>query len=61
MNLDVFLHTHIEARYAWEPDEYRHGPSFFYPKEQRYDSQYAYCEERYGDLKRRIAEKLLKW
>ncbi|MCL2812330.1 MAG: hypothetical protein FWD25_10665 [Clostridia bacterium] len=58
MNADAFLHTHIEARYAWEPDEYRRGPSWRYPIEKRCDPQCAYNKERYGDLKQKIAAAL---
>ena len=58
MNADAFLHTHIEARYAWEPEEYRRGPSWRYPVEQRCDPQYAYNEEHHGELKQKIAAAL---
>ena len=58
MNLDHYLHTHIIARYDWEPDEYKTGLSFSYPKEQRYQEQYEYSEQNYGDLKRKITEAL---
>lgn len=60
MNLDNFLHTHIEARYDWEPDEYKCRPSYFYPKEQRYVQYHEYCEERHGDMKRKISEALIE-
>jgi diadenosine tetraphosphate (Ap4A) HIT family hydrolase len=56
MNLDSYLHTHIEARYEWEPDEYRKRPSFFYTKELRYKEQYEFSN--FDDLKRNIAEAL---
>lgn len=59
MNLDHYLHTHIEARYDWEPAEYKIRPSFFYPRDQRYLPQYEYSEERYGNLKRQLTEALL--
>src|SRR5262249_29226080 len=29
------LHAHIHPRYAWEPDEYRHGPVWLYPPSAR--------------------------
>ena len=32
-NLDPVLHAHIVPRYASEPDEYRKGPPWSYPKE----------------------------
>lgn len=60
MNLDCYLHTHIEARYDWEPDEYKCRPSWFYPKEKRYIVEYEYCEERYGELKRKISANLVE-
>lgn len=60
MNLDHYLHVHIEARYIWEPDEYKCRPSYFYPKEQRYSKQYEYSDEKYGDLKREITQNLLE-
>ena len=56
MNLDHYLHTHIEARYEWEPDEYKIRPSYFYPKEQRFGQEYEYSEDKYGELKRQITE-----
>lgn len=60
MNLDHYLHAHIEARYDWEPEVNRCRPSYFYPKEQRYGSQYEYSDEKYGDLKTNITENLLE-
>ena len=41
-NLDTFLHAHIWARYAWEPEEYRTGPAWNYPKERRCDERFAF-------------------
>ena len=58
MNLDHYLHTHVEARYEWESDEYRSRPSYFYPREQRFGQEYAYNEQKYGELKQRITEAL---
>jgi diadenosine tetraphosphate (Ap4A) HIT family hydrolase len=34
-NLDPALHTHIFPRFLHEPDEYRKGPVYYYPREQR--------------------------
>jgi len=59
-NFDNYLHTHIEARYNWEPDEYKCRPSWFYPIEERYSSQYEYSEAKYGELKQKITECLLR-
>ena len=60
MNLDHFLHTHIEARYDWEPEEYKNRPSYFYPKEIRYVPQYEYSAGNWGELKKRITNCLLE-
>ena len=60
MNLDNYLHAHIEARYDWEPDENKRRPSYFYPKEQRYSSQYEFSEEKYGVLKSNITSNLIE-
>lgn len=60
MNLDHYLHTHIEARYDWEPDENKRRPSYFYPKELRYSPEWAYSEEKYGEMKRKLTEHLNK-
>lgn len=54
MNLDHYLHAHIEARYDWEPEQYKQRSSYFYPKEQ----QYEYSEQKYSDLKKKITEVL---
>lgn len=58
MNLDHYLHAHIQARYDWEPDEYKCRPSFFYPKELRYAPQYEYDEAKHGGMKREITAAL---
>ena len=58
MNSDHYLHTHIEARYEWEPDEYKSKPTCFYPREQRFGHEYEYSEQQYGELKSRITEAL---
>lgn len=58
MNLDHYLHAHIEARYDWEPDEYKCRPSYFYPEELRYRKKFEYNENKYGELKRNITEAL---
>lgn len=58
MNLDHYLHAHIEARYDWEPEQFKQGPSYFYPKELRYAEKYEYSEQKYGKLKRNITDAL---
>lgn len=58
MNKDNFLHTHIEARYDWEPNEYKYRPSWTYPEQERYTEQYAFNETQHGQLKKKLAEVL---
>ena len=60
MNMDHYLHTHIEARYEHEAEEYRSRPTYFYPREQRFGQEYEYSEEKYGELKRKIKEALIE-
>lgn len=60
MNLDHYLHTHIVARYDWEPEEYKCRPVYFYPKEETNHNKYQYSDKKYGDLKRKITENLLE-
>ncbi len=60
MNLDKYLHAHIEARYEWEPEEYKSRPTYSYPKEQRYIEKYEYSEDKYGYLKVAIADKIIE-
>jgi diadenosine tetraphosphate (Ap4A) HIT family hydrolase len=55
MNLDHFLHTHVEPRYDWEQEPYRSGPGFLYPGEIRFAPEHEYSEKRHGALKREIA------
>ena len=58
MNADHYLHTHIEARYDWEPDSNKRRPVCLYPREERFSKEAEYSEEKHGELKRRIAEEL---
>ncbi len=51
MNQEHFLHTHIEARYSWEPPENLRRPTFFYPKEQRWNPECEFSEAKHGKLK----------
>jgi diadenosine tetraphosphate (Ap4A) HIT family hydrolase len=34
------LHAHVHARYAWEPREFRDGPVWRYPLEDRFSEQH---------------------
>ncbi len=54
MNAESFLHGHIQARYAWEPDAYRMGPVWNYPREQRADDRHYFTGEKYVALKEQI-------
>ena len=58
MNADPYLHTHIEARYDWEPDSNKRRPVCLYPREERFSKEAEYSEEKHGELKRRIAVEL---
>lgn len=60
MNYDTYLHAHIQARYAWEPDEYRTGPAWRYPREQQYDDRYFCIGEKYKALQEQIKTALRK-
>jgi len=46
MNQYYPLHAHIQARYAWEPEEYRTGPVSNYPQSVRSDPQCYYAAEK---------------
>ena len=60
MNLDHYLHTHIEARYDWEPVENKCRPTWFYLQELRYSEQYEYTDEKFGELRDKIREALFR-
>jgi len=57
-NTDAYLHAHVWPRYEWEPEAYRGGPVWRYPREQRFAPEHVYSDERHGDLRRRIGEAL---
>jgi diadenosine tetraphosphate (Ap4A) HIT family hydrolase len=57
-NTDEYLHAHVWPRYDWEPQEYRGGPVWRYPRDQRFADVHAYSDERHGDQRRRIGEAL---
>lgn len=58
MNADHYLHTHIEARYDWEPESNKRRPVCLYPREERFSKEAEYNEEKHGEMKCKIAEKL---
>ena len=57
-NTDEYLHAHVWPRYEWEPQEYRGGPVWRYPREQRFAPAHAYSDERHGELRHRIGAAL---
>lgn len=57
-NTDAYLHAHVWPRYEWEPEEYRGGPAWRYPREHLFAEEHAYSDERHGDLRRRIGAAL---
>lgn len=59
-NADHYLHAHVQARYDWEPEEYRRGPAFGYPREMWTGEQHQFSEEKHGDLKARLTARLLE-
>ena len=60
MNKDCYLHTHIEARYDWETDEYKYRPSWMYPENERFTEKYAFNQVQHGELKQKLAETLIE-
>ena len=58
MNAESFLHGHIQARYAREPDAYRTGPVWNYPREMRTDDRHYFAGEKYLTLKEQIKSAL---
>lgn len=57
-NTDTYLHAHVWPRYDWESQEYRGGPVWRYPREQRFAPEHAYSDAQHGELRRRIGEAL---
>lgn len=57
-NTDAYLHAHVVPRYAWEPAYRRIGPPSNYLLKPRL-KRYRYSEEKHGDLRHRLAQKLL--
>ena len=54
MNYDNFLHAHIQARYAWEPEVYGKGSVWNYPQAHRCDDKYFFTGEQYLALQKKI-------
>ena len=60
MNADHYLHTHIEARYDWEPEDHKRRPVCLYPREDRFSEAAKYSEEKHGEMKRKLREELIR-
>ncbi|HLG76023.1 MAG TPA: hypothetical protein VKX46_06385 [Ktedonobacteraceae bacterium] len=58
-NTDHFLHAHIFPRYSWEPADRQGSPIWLYPDSYWSDPNHAYLDEKYGELRKRLAEVLL--
>lgn len=52
------LHAHVVPRYEWEPAEFREGPVWAYPREQRHDGGKVYSDARHGGLRAAITAEL---
>lgn len=59
-NGDHYLHAHLFPRYDWEPEEYKTGTVWSYPKGTLTDSRYSLSEEKHGPMKEKIKETLLQ-
>ena len=59
-NFDGYLHTHIEARYEWEPDQYKYRPSWIYPESVRNDPSKAFSVEKHGQLQKQLTQALIE-
>ncbi len=55
-NFDPRLHAHVQPRFADEPDEYRVGPAWAYPKEQR--EAVPFSLDRHASLMAALGEEL---
>jgi diadenosine tetraphosphate (Ap4A) HIT family hydrolase len=54
-NYDLYLHAHVWARYAHEPDERRIHPVWFYPKEELYAPEVMFDPVKHGEIKQKLA------
>jgi len=56
MNTDPYLHTHIHARYDWEPEEFRKGPTWWWSKEKLLRPEHDW--QQFEELKQDITSAL---
>jgi diadenosine tetraphosphate (Ap4A) HIT family hydrolase len=52
------LHGHVHPRYDWEPRDKVTGPVWRYPKAERDAPEFAYSDEKYGQLREAITAEL---
>jgi diadenosine tetraphosphate (Ap4A) HIT family hydrolase len=57
-NYDLYLHTHVWARYAYEIEERRTHPVWLYPKEELYAPEVMFDPAKHDDIKQKLATRL---
>ena len=57
-NTDAYLHAHIIPRYDWEEESARKMPVWLYPKDNWSNPEHQFNEEKHGELKKQLTEKL---
>lgn len=57
-NTDPFLHAHIWARYAYESEDRRKYPVWFYPREELYAPEVMFDVAKHEKLRLKLAEHL---
>lgn len=57
-NAIPLLHGHVHPRYAWEPSGMITGPVWRYPKDLRNAAEFAYSDEKHGELRAAITREL---
>ena len=53
-----FLHAHVWARYAYETEERRKYPVWFYPREELYAPEVMFDPAKHNDIKLKLARRL---
>ncbi len=57
-NTDKVLHTHLFPRYSWEEESLRKTVVWRYPLEKLEDPNCRFNADKYGDIKRKLQEKI---
>lgn len=57
-NYDLYLHAHVWARYAYEVEERRKHPVWFYPKEELYAPEVMFDPVKHDVMKLKLATRL---